>query len=359
MTTADQGDALALDEIVEQGVAFEFSFELQKAPTPRPKQKPVVMVYSHSDLKALEDSLPTRDSDSRERLKAVVHRMKARGQVRPLATVPTDWKAWLNNFEVAFPNFKAFTALLRSQFALNSLGDKRIALPPVLFDGPPGVGKTEVAMRLAQWLGTEARVIDMATAESNSVLTGSDAHWSNSREGAVFEMLAYGHTANPLLFLDELDKVSGEGRFRADAGLYQLLEPRTAADYRDNAIREVGLDARHILVFAATNDVTRLHPAIRSRFVEIAVRAPDSDQAMHIAQSVYRNLLMGQPWGPFMTLELSEAVARHLAKCSPRAMRMKLQAACGKAALDGRSFITVADVGPIDMEVRKGIGFIH
>ena len=66
----------------------------------------------------------------------------------------------MDDFEAAFPNFRELAEVLRDHFALSSLGDRRANWPPVLLVGPAGIGKTEAARWLADWMSLPFRVLD-------------------------------------------------------------------------------------------------------------------------------------------------------------------------------------------------------
>lgn len=322
---------------------------------------PVIRVFDLADVALLEKSAEGKESDTRERIRGVAKKLHgASGSgVKPLAMLRPDWRLMLDKFEADFPNFGEFVEFLRDQFALSELGDKRIAIPPVLFDGPPGIGKTEVALSLAALIDTDSMELDMAVAQSCSALSGSDAFWSNTREGRLFEVLAYGRTANPVVFLDELDKVTGDERYRPDAALYQLLEPRTAESFRDLSIREVKLDASQVLWFAATNDLERVNAPIRSRFVVFNIPLPTHKQSAAIAHSIYRRLIERNAWGTAMAPDITDTVANCLAASPPRVMRTLLAQACGRAARQGRRELMVGDIC-LSLPARKmGIGFVR
>jgi ATP-dependent Lon protease len=114
--------------------------------------------------------------------------------------------------------------MLHDHFALNAMGDGRVAWSPLLLVGPAGIGKTEAARWLAERLALPFRVFDMS-AQSGSPLAGSEAFWSNSEPGLLFELLAYQPKANPVVVLDELDKTEQVRQYDPLAALYTLLEP--------------------------------------------------------------------------------------------------------------------------------------
>lgn len=342
----------APEEQAGQGGAAEQSEEASEA-----NSDPSVQVFDPAIIAALAKTAE-EDSRSRQSLGQVVERLKETTAVKPLATLPDDWQAQLDRFMERFPNFAEFVDFLGDQFALATLGDGRLALPPVLFDGEAGIGKTEMVLSLAEVFGTDTLLLDMASAQSAAALSGSDVFWGNTRAGRLFEVLAYGQTANPIVVLDELDKVAADDRYPPDAALYQLLEPRTAGRFRDLSVPELMLDASHTLWFAMTNQVDRLAAPIRSRFTVFQIPAPNRAQCVGVAKSVYQRLIARTPWGASMAPEISDAVARRLAEYPPRVIRVLIQRACGRAARQGRVELIEQDIVDPSFNRSRGIGFM-
>ena len=322
---------------------------------------PSAEVFTDDGVADLERSADAKDSDVRARILGTVKKLRHVGGIKPLATVQPDWEHFLDGLEASHPNFLAFIELLRDQFALTTcLGDGRVCLPPVLLDGPPGIGKTDFALTLAVWLRAPLLCLDMASAQSGAALAGSDAFWSNSQPGRLFDTLALGPVANPIVMLDELDKAAVGGRYSPEAALYQLLEPKSAAQFRDLSVPQVSLDASHVCWIATTNDVSVLPKPIRSRFVELSIPAPTREQVVRIVHSIYAGLRERRAWGRAMHEELPAEVAELLADCTPRAVRVQLERACGKAARRGSNVLSPEDLvveRPISKQ-RRGIGFV-
>lgn len=343
----------AITDAVKTG-RNDLSFEQIEQP-----EAPVVSVFSLADVLELEKSGESKESDSRDRIRGVVKKLRNTSEQKPLAMLRKDWRGMLDQFDIEFPNFSEFIEFLRDQFALADLGDKRISIPPVLFNGPPGIGKTEVALSFASLIDTDAMEVDMAVAQSASALSGSDAFYSNTREGRLFEVLAFGRTANPIVFLDELDKISCEERYRPDAALYQLLEPRTAESFRDLSIREVKLNASHVLWFAATNDLARVSQPIRSRFTVFNIPTPTKQHSVIIAHAIYKRIINRNSWGKSMSSDISDDVALCVADLPPRMMRTQLTQACGRAARLGRRTLEITDICFTEPAQKSKIGFVH
>jgi len=109
-------------------------------------------------------------------------------------------------------------------------------LPPVILDGPPGVGKSRWAPRLGELIGATSMVVD-ATGEAGSFgIVGCQRGWSSARPGWVLEHVLAHLTGNPVVVVDEVEKSgiarsSGGRSYGLAEALLPLLEPTTAADW--------------------------------------------------------------------------------------------------------------------------------
>ena len=148
-------------------------------------------------------------------------------------------------------------ASLCAAFAIAQLTDRTVRFDPLVLDGPPGVGKSLFAARLAALLNVPLKRIDMVAQQSGSGITGSDDFWSNSKTGAVFELLIEGDVANAIIFVDEIEKAGGDPRYDPQAELYSLLEPETAKTFRDQSVPSIELDASRLLWICTSNDISR------------------------------------------------------------------------------------------------------
>ena len=163
----------------------------------------------------------------------------------------------------------------------------------------------------------------------------------------IFNTLTRGKTANPIVVLDELDKVSADTRFNPTGGLYGLLERETARRFEDQSMRGLPINASGIIWLITANDETLIPEPILSRVMVQRIRPPTEIEAVMIAHSIYGNILGSRPWGKYFSPELLASVAEKLSKLEPRQIKVCLLNAFGKAAVASRVFISPDDIPDI------------
>lgn len=292
------------------------------------------------NVAALEDRLASLQHREDRAVENELQRAKKIGPTRMLAMPPGV--AAIAHLAASFPHFAAVIELVRQRAALADVSPGRVfALPPILLAGDPGVGKTAFCEALAGVLGLPTRRADMASATAGFVLSGSHSSWASARPGAVWSLLQSPMAAGMLL-LDELDKASN-GNYPALGPLYTLLEPSSARHFSDECI-DLEVDASHVMTVATCNDADRIEAALRSRFTEFVIPAPDSSQMLAIARSVYRTRRQQSAWGEVFPEELNLDAAAELTACTPRQVGGLLEAAVAHAASEQRLTIEPADI---------------
>jgi ATP-dependent Lon protease len=227
--------------------------------------------------------------------------------------------------------------------------------------GPPGIGKTEFLLTLATVAHSVLEVIDIASAQTGSALSGSEAYWSNSQPGQLFKLLALGEVANPIVLLEEIDKARKDQVYKPIAALHQLLEPRQAKCFKDLSVPSLPLDASRVIWVASGNELDGLEKPILDRFVVFQIERPSVEQMRVIAQNQYRKILAHHaPSTPFEPL-LTEDSLTALTAFSPRQVRKLLESALGRAAYQERQAVSTEDIRHCSRSLdrpKASIGFI-
>lgn len=302
-------------------------------------------VYDHDAPLKLAQVRTTRHSDreSRERIEAIVTKLKRKTNLRfvnyPLASAGRERLIALRQ---SHPHFGEVIDLVENQIDLALIARTRLSLPPILLWGPSGVGKTHFAQELGAMLGTKVHPLSYDSDLTGAALLGSDKKWSTSSHGAVFEALALGDHANPVLLLDEIDKAH-RGFSGSDplASLHSLLEPVSASKVIDISL-EFEMDASAVIWIATANDPRKVAPTLRSRMWEFVIEMPDAEQCLQIAEAVGASVCQAMA---VQDLDRpTRKVVALLAHLTPREQTQALRLAYAKAICGGRLDLSVEDV---------------
>lgn len=283
-----------------------------------------------------------------------LERARELGAERRIA-VPGSSKDF-DQLRASFPHFgEVCDFVWRRAVLAGSAGDCAFRIPPILLNGPPGVGKTEFAQRLAGWLGTPMTRVDMGGLDTSFKLTGLDSGYSTGRPGAIWDALQ-GPWMSPVVLLDELDKRSNSTGDSGVAFLLALLEPSTATRFEDSCLG-LAINASWIQWIATSNDTSSIDTAMLTRFRVFNINEPTGDEGRAVVESVFNALRNREAWAQAFPEQLPGHVTRQLVGRSAREVRQALEEACANAVICGRRELQPGDVPPRPGTGRKRMGF--
>lgn len=331
----DRRQAQSLDAVAERS---KVDAELARRPVRYNQLHPVYDPYE--PVRLLERRENTPDKELHKRDEDLYRRLSAKGRLRKIG-LSKGVEKQLANLAVAQPAFCEVITFVQRHLRMARRTRQPLRIPPMLLYGEAGVGKTHFAHSLAESLGTAWRRQPFDNAETASALLGSDRHWGNTRWGLLFEMLALGEYANPVIVLDELDKAARrETRYDPLGPLHTLLEPSTAAHVRDQSL-DFELDASLVIWIGTANDHLLLPQPILSRLRVFHIRQPQGEDAIRMAQGVINAALK-------KVLSRSQAVDRRiavaLAHLTPRELFQATEDAASVAAEAGRTHLRTSDL---------------
>ena len=241
------------------------------------------------------------------------------------------------------PNFAEPLKDIERQLSLCLGGGDTLEISPLLLLGPPGVGKTHFANRLADILETDSVFISMGTTTAGWVLAGSSSGWRGSRPGKILSTLLDNFFANPVVVIDEIDKAAAQAQYDPMGGLYSLLERSTARKFIDE-FADTGVDASHITWVTTANDIHSIPKLILDRLNVHEISPPNKEQARRIAFILYKEIRDDHNWGKDFEENPSDEVLDYFSKHTPRHMREMWMTGFGNAKLAKRSSVQIKDI---------------
>lgn len=194
----------------------------------------------------------------------------------PLRQVPRDAAARIEALAEAAPAFAAPLKEIRRTLALAAhTGRPSPRIRPILLVGPPGIGKTWFARRLAQALNLPFGSLNLGGATDNRCLQGTARGWSAATPAWPIAEMCRLAAPNPVLFLDEIEKAGGqrESNGRVHDTLLAMIEPESAAGWFDECLRTPA-DLRNLVWVMAANETRGIPAPLLSRLAVHHIEPP-------------------------------------------------------------------------------------
>lgn len=210
--------------------------------------------------------------------------------------------------------------------------------------GPPGVGKSSIVASIAKATGRELVTVALGGVSDEAEIRGHRRTYVGSMPGRIIAALKKAGTVNPVILLDEIDKLSKNNRGDPEAALLEVLDPAQNTKFIDHYI-DLEVDLSNVMFIATANDLSEVSHPLRDRLEIVTLTGYTKSEKIkigtkHLANKVFKETGLSSAKLSFSDEAVREVVSFYTQESGVRSLKKQMGRVCRKivkAAVDGKS----------------------
>jgi len=326
-----------------------------------------------TEIQELEDKLKAKklSKEAHARMKKEIKKLKMMGPMSAEATVVRNYIDWVLSLPWGEETKdkhdvdEAQKVLDDDHYGLEKVKERileylavqqlvgKLKGPILCFVGPPGVGKTSLGRSIAKSLGRKFVRMSLGGVRDEAEIRGHRRTYIGAMPGKIIQSLKKAESANPVILLDEIDKMSSDFRGDPSAALLEVLDPEQNSTFNDHYL-DLDFDLSKVMFICTANSMHTIPQPLQDRMEIIRIAGYTEDEKLAIAR---KYLIPKQQEAnglkdtkvSLSTLGLKTIIRRYTRESGVRNLEREIASVFRKVARE----VISGDKGPLRVDRRK------